>query len=65
MILQINGQSREISAPTLKDLLTELKIQSDYLAVAVNDQVIPGSDYESTTLKNQDSIEIIQPVSGG
>ncbi len=62
----INGEAREIKAPRpLNDFLAELGLSSDYLAVAVNERVVPKSEHKNTTIKEGDRLEIIHAVGGG
>lgn len=66
MQVRINGENREIrDAMTITDLLKELDIQSKFIAVAVNREIIPKTAYLTTTLQEGDAIEIVHPVSGG
>jgi len=64
--LKINGEVRQIEGPkTVGELLAELGLTAGYLAVAVNDAVVPRSMHSSTPLKDGDNIEIINAVGGG
>ena len=66
MILEINGQPREIkSSNNLTELVEELDIQAPHFAIAVNLTVVSKSDYESTQIKDGDKIEIVHAVGGG
>ena len=51
---------------TLADILPLLQIrQLDGIAIAVNDDVIPRSDWEQYSLKAQDKIFVIRATQGG
>jgi sulfur carrier protein len=64
--LIINGQEREIqSSVNITELLLELEIKGSHLAVALNSQVIPRVNYESTVISENDKIEIVTAVGGG
>jgi thiamine biosynthesis protein ThiS len=64
--LIINGQEREIqSSVNITELLLELEIKGSHLAVALNSQVIPRDNYESTPISENDKIEIVTAVGGG
>jgi thiamine biosynthesis protein ThiS len=64
--LIINGQEREIqSSINITELLLELEIKGSHLAVALNSQVIPRAKYETTTISENDKIEIVTAVGGG
>jgi len=64
--LIINGELRQINeSQNLAELVKELDIQSPNFAMALNQQVIPRSKYESTTINENDQIEIVHAVGGG
>jgi len=66
MRLIINGEDLEVSkAETLQELLGELRIQPERVAVEVNLLIIKKSDYGSCRLKDGDRIEIVNFVGGG
>ena len=66
MELVINGELRKINeSQNLADLVKELDIQSPNFAMALNQQVVPRSKYESTAIKENDQIEIVHAVGGG
>jgi sulfur carrier protein len=66
MKLNINGKSREIlKSQNLEDLTHELDIQDPNFAMALNQQVIPKSQYVTTLIQENDEIEIVQAVGGG
>tara|TARA_B100001559_G_C16056305_1_gene419323 strand:+ start:198 stop:398 length:201 start_codon:yes stop_codon:yes gene_type:complete len=47
------------------DLLKYFKIELKYMAVEVNESIIPKSEYSSFNLKENDKVEIINAVGGG
>ena len=64
--LTINGDKREIKeSQNLADLVKELDIQAPNFAIALNQQVIPRSKYDSTAIKDNDQVEIVHAVGGG
>ena len=66
MQLTINGEKREIKeSKNLADLIKELDIQAPNFAMALNQQVVPRSKYNSTTIKENDKVEIVHAVGGG
>ena len=66
MELTINGEKRKINeSMNLADLVKELDIQAPNFAMALNQQVVPRSKYESTANKENDQIEIVHAVGGG
>ena len=64
--LTINGEKRKINeSQNLADLVKELDIKAPHFAMALNQQVVPRSKYESTVIKENDQIEIVHAVGGG
>ncbi|PIR17575.1 MAG: thiamine biosynthesis protein ThiS [Deltaproteobacteria bacterium CG11_big_fil_rev_8_21_14_0_20_49_13] len=62
----VNGERRELEGlELLTDLLTKLKLNQTYLAVAINDRVIPRSEHPLTRVREGDRIEVIHAVGGG
>lgn len=66
MIIQVNGERREVSAPlTLADLVDHLKLAADRLAIELNQRVIRRVDWQQTVLSEGDRVEIVHFVGGG
>ncbi len=63
--LTVNGETRRVRASTPRALLTELELQGDFFAIAVNRRVIPRARWNEAALQNGDSIEIVTPRQGG
>jgi thiamine biosynthesis protein ThiS len=62
----INGQAREFAEElTLGEMLLDLGIVTEGIAVAVNGCVIPRTVLREHPLDEGDEIEIIQAVAGG
>jgi thiamine biosynthesis protein ThiS len=66
VIIQVNGERREVSAPlTLADLVDHLKLAADRLAIELNQRVIRRVDWQQTVLSEGDRVEIVHFVGGG
>ena len=50
---------------SVSDLLKHFQIELKYIAVEVNESIIPKSEYSNFNLKENDRIEIINAVGGG
>ena len=62
----VNGEPRSIpNGCTVLRLLALLDMNDRRVAVAVNRDVIPKSDYASSTLSIGDRVEILEAVGGG
>lgn len=66
MQIELNGQPREVAeGTTVGDLLVDLGLKRDGIAVAVHMRVIPRGEHARTALQPGDKVEIIQAVGGG
>ncbi|QKK27106.1 sulfur carrier protein ThiS [Rhizobium hidalgonense] len=65
MQLIINGEAQTIAATTLSQLLTALGYEGDWLATAVNGELVHREDREEHMLNDNDRIEILTPMQGG
>jgi sulfur carrier protein len=65
MKLVINGEEKEITAATLADLVEQLGIKPDRVAVELNYDIIPRDKWAATNLSDGDKLEIVQFVGGG
>ena len=66
MHLNINGKDRELkTSQTIAEMVRELAIDIPHFAVALNYNVVPKSQYESTPIKEGDKVEIVHAVGGG
>lgn len=65
MRLRVNGEYRETQSETISQLLKELDIIPERVAVEVNLNVIKKADYENFRLKDEDVVEIVYFVGGG
>ena len=66
MKLIINGEDREFnSVATVSDLLAQLGMKSDRVAVELNRELAPRERWTSIPLKDGDKLEIVHFVGGG
>jgi sulfur carrier protein len=66
MNVTVNGKPMELApGTTVEGLLQRLDVPRTYLAVAVNREVTPKSQYASRELGEGDRIEIVRPMGGG
>jgi thiamine biosynthesis protein ThiS len=62
----LNGESKDLEqSSTLLDLVNELNLPSPRIAIELNRNVVRRRDWESTTLNEDDRIEIVHFVGGG
>jgi sulfur carrier protein len=66
MLIQINGEKREISEGTsVAKLLDELAIRPGRVVVELNRDVLAREAHGTTFLREGDAIEIVHFVGGG
>jgi sulfur carrier protein len=66
MRILVNGQSMEMGdGASVEDLLRQLGVRREYLAVALNREVTARSRYATTILHDGDRVEIVHPMAGG
>jgi thiamine biosynthesis protein ThiS len=64
--IRLNGDPFEIAGPlTISALLAELKIDPRRVAVEHNLDIIKRARYDTTTINEGDSVEIVNFVGGG
>ena len=66
MNLRINGEDREVvDNLSLKELVTQLNLTPERIAIELNQNVVRRADWPSTVLKENDLVEIVHFVGGG
>lgn len=65
MKLQINGQEKEISASTVADLVDQLGLKGDRVAIELNRDIVPRAKWAETPLHEGDKLEMVHFVGGG
>jgi sulfur carrier protein len=65
MKLTINGEEQDVAAETLAALLSALDYEGDWLATAVNGELVPRGERDRHVLKDGDRIEVLSPMQGG
>ena len=64
--IQLNGDLYEISDGTnLNELLNNLKIQKNKVAIEVNGEIVEKNKYSNLILKKDDKVEIVHFIGGG
>ena len=66
MNIIVNGESQSLEADaSLGQLLEILGLNGKRIAVEVNRDIVPRSDYDSFKLSDNDTIEIVIAIGGG
>lgn len=65
MKLIVNGDIQHVEAKTLADLLKELDFTGEWLATAVESELVPAEERANFPLSDGQRIEILSPMQGG
>ena len=66
MNIIVNGESQSLESDmSLGQLLVMLGLDGKRIAVEVNRDIVPRSDYDSFKLSDNDTIEIVNAIGGG
>lgn len=63
--IQCNGEVTVVTSTTVAELIKELELEGQRVAVELNREVVPRTAYGSTSLNSGDVVEIVQFVGGG
>ena len=64
--IQVNGEQRDcLAEATVGDLLRELVIKTDRVAVELNLEILDRKDFDHRILKLGDRVEILSFIGGG
>jgi sulfur carrier protein len=62
----VNGEKQTVTEDiNIKEMIVELDYRTEGFAVALNGTFVALKAYETTTIKANDSVEILSPVQGG
>jgi sulfur carrier protein len=65
MKLTINGEDHQTDISDLSQLLTSLDYEGDWLATAVNGELVHRGERTGFVLSDRDRVEILSPMQGG
>ena len=66
MFLHINGEQRDFpDGLTVAALVAQLGVKPDRVAVELNLAIVPRAQWDTTTLKDGDKLEVVHFVGGG
>lgn len=62
----LNGQPYQINTEvSLVDLLAQHNFEITDVAIAINGEFLPRSSYQDVSIKNNDQVEVLEPMQGG
>jgi sulfur carrier protein len=65
MNIRLNGEAHTTSSRTIAELLAEMEIPRQGVAVEVNLNIIKKAEYDGYAINDGDAIEIVNFVGGG
>ena len=66
MNITVNGENRTLQAETsLAQLVESLGLKEKRIAVEVNLDIVPRSEYDNFILSDNDTVEIVNAIGGG
>ena len=64
-MVRINGEELDKDGRSVSDVLADMDISSGYVAVELNEEIVPKAVYSETILKDGDCLELVRFVGGG
>ena len=66
MKVRINGETREVAPDaTIEELLREIGTKEERVAVELNLEVVPRTEFAGRRVREGDSLEVVHFVGGG
>lgn len=65
MKVKVNNKEMEISVATVADFAKEQQLPATGVAVAINNQMVPRTDWAEHAIKEGDDIVILKAFCGG
>ena len=64
-MVYINGCEQAANGKSIVDIINEMNIDIRTIAVELNEEIVSKADYDKTTLKDGDVLEVVSFVGGG
>lgn len=64
-MVKVNGEEKEIAGKTVADFLKETTYDLKFIAVEINETIVPKAEYANKIIEDGDKIEIVSFVGGG
>ena len=66
MQVTINGEAKNLNGElSIRDLLKELQVEEKIVALSINANLVRRDTWDSTLIKENDKIELLQFMGGG
>lgn len=63
--MKINGENYEVDELKFSEFLKQKGLRAELVALELNGQIVPKSEFESLILKKGDKAEVVSFVGGG
>ncbi|MCR4795174.1 MULTISPECIES: sulfur carrier protein ThiS [Ruminococcus] len=64
-MVKINGELLDKDGKTVSEMLADMEISGQRVAVELNEEIVPKAKYDETVLKDGDHVEVVRFVGGG
>lgn len=64
-MVKINGEQLDKAGKSVSEVLAEMGISGQRVAVEINEEIVPKAKYDETILKDEDTVEVVRFVGGG
>ena len=64
-MVKINGELLDKDGKTVTEMLADMDISGQHVAVELNEEIVPKAKYGETVLKDGDKVEVVRFVGGG
>jgi len=64
-MVKVNGESYDYAGLSVLEMLESLGFSTERIAVEINMEIVPKASYSVTTLKDEDTVEVVSFVGGG
>ena len=64
-MVKVNGESYDYAGLTVMEMLEKQSFSTERIAVEINMEIVPKASYSATTLKDEDTVEVVSFVGGG
>jgi len=65
LMVRVNGKETDICGISVADYLKTTSYDLRFIALEINEKIVPKSQYEETIIEDGDRIEIVSFVGGG
>ena len=64
-MVKINGELLDKNGKSISDVLNEMGLSVQRVAVELNEEIVPKANYNDTILNDGDIVEVVRFVGGG